>query len=624
MCYIKEGGGLDNISVGWQLPNGTLERPMSAANFSLPADDPDPEPDAPIGEVGLAQVDHNWTTITLNNTYTSPVVVAGAATYNGSNQSTVRVRNITSNSFDLRVDEWDCLDEGHTIETIPYIVIEEGSHTLPNGKTLQAGKVQADHTWQDYTFPQVFNEIPVLLAQCASENDVATLNTRVNHNSTNTTGFRLLLQEADRSSHATEDVCWIAIEPGTQDGADAFEAAVALGNADEVIRTVSFAQSYTDPVFVGKISSYTGGDPIALRYLANTLTSNSVDVLGEEEPCSDAELNHNREHVSFLVFEGVGNIEALGSIVPANPTVAATSHWPMDNNANDVIGSNNGTTVNGAGFSTSAQEGSHALNLDGNNDYVSIPNSTSLNVNANFSLSVWINPTSTSGVRGILTKLTNTSHKQYALSIQDGQLRFDYELDANNWALGGGSIPTNTWSFIVVTVEQSGQISIYVNGSLVSRATAPALPNLDTQPFEIGRWGGSYNDFYFAGTIDDVKFFDKVLTEAEIGDLSNLTAAKAFGIQNASIPDELQMSLYPNPVSQNGEMNIALSAAQGEEIAVEIFNAQGLPVLKRKQITMNLEKEEVALTVKGLQPGVYIVVGSYSGGTVYKRFVVGK
>ncbi len=92
-----------------------------------------------IGESGRLTLDHNWTTVTLNNTYVDPVVVAGPSSGAGRHPLNVRIRNVSSNSFEIHLDEWEYLDAWHTKETVDYLVIESGEHTLTDGSVIVAG-----------------------------------------------------------------------------------------------------------------------------------------------------------------------------------------------------------------------------------------------------------------------------------------------------------------------------------------------------------------------------------------------------------------------------------------------------------------------------------------------------
>ena len=62
--------------------------------------------------------------------------------------------------------------------------------------------------------------------------------------------------------------------------------------------------------------------------------------------------------------------------------------YKAEGNANDSIGTNHGTLVNGATFST-GKIGTKSFYFDGTNDYVSLPNN-SLNFTGDFSISVWV------------------------------------------------------------------------------------------------------------------------------------------------------------------------------------------------------------------------------------------
>jgi len=77
-----------------------------------------------IGEVGTTTVNHVWKTITLNNTYANPVIIANSLSINSGDPSTVRVQNVGLNSFEMKVEEWDYLDGNHPDETVSYLVIE--------------------------------------------------------------------------------------------------------------------------------------------------------------------------------------------------------------------------------------------------------------------------------------------------------------------------------------------------------------------------------------------------------------------------------------------------------------------------------------------------------------------
>jgi len=106
-----------------------------------------------IGEVGkVIGLDHTWKEVQLQNEYTNPVVIAQPASHNGGDPGHIRLKDISSHSFRLKVEEWKYLDGQHTKETVSYIVIEAGSYSLPDGTRLEAGKKSVSGEYNKWTF----------------------------------------------------------------------------------------------------------------------------------------------------------------------------------------------------------------------------------------------------------------------------------------------------------------------------------------------------------------------------------------------------------------------------------------------------------------------------------------
>ncbi|MCB0522250.1 MAG: DNRLRE domain-containing protein [Saprospiraceae bacterium] len=77
-----------------------------------------------VAESGTISTDHNWATVSLMHSFTKPVVLLGGLSSNGNQAATIRVRNVTATSFEVRVQEWDYLNDIHTNESINYLVVE--------------------------------------------------------------------------------------------------------------------------------------------------------------------------------------------------------------------------------------------------------------------------------------------------------------------------------------------------------------------------------------------------------------------------------------------------------------------------------------------------------------------
>lgn len=85
------------------------------------------------------------------------------------------------------------------------------------------------------------------------------------------------------------------------------------------------------------------------------------------------------------------------------------------------------------------------------------------------------------------------------------------------------NISSNGWYCIVITRNSSSSLSIYVNGVLAKTVVCSAIQNTESNYF-LGSMvsGGSNGSYYpFQGSIDDVGFWNRALTQKEITELYN-------------------------------------------------------------------------------------------------------
>ena len=91
-----------------------------------------------MGEVGTMALNNTWTTVILNNDYQNPVIIASSLSNIDGEPATVRVRNVSYNSFQVSIEEWEYLDGNHGNETVSYMVIE-GSVPLESPEFCDTG-----------------------------------------------------------------------------------------------------------------------------------------------------------------------------------------------------------------------------------------------------------------------------------------------------------------------------------------------------------------------------------------------------------------------------------------------------------------------------------------------------
>jgi hypothetical protein len=273
-----------------------------------------PGPAGPLLEAGEATVKHEWRRITFQKVFTDPIVVASSLSNTGKQPSVVRVRNVDASGFEIRVQEWEYLDGKHGFETVGYLVVERGVHTLQDGTRLEAGRFNTDNTgtFKAFQFSQGFARVPILIPSISSSNGPDAVTSRLRN--ITTTGFEFMMQEqeASRQMHGVETVSYVAWEPSSGTAGDlTFEVAMTGKNVrGKSYTSISFAETHSNPaVFLAAMQSTEGADAAALRW-ANK-GSQGVEVIVEEERSKDFETGHQAEVVGYVVV-------SPGTLVVAN------------------------------------------------------------------------------------------------------------------------------------------------------------------------------------------------------------------------------------------------------------------------------------------------------------------
>ncbi|NCQ19685.1 MAG: LamG domain-containing protein, partial [Ignavibacteria bacterium] len=163
------------------------------------------------------------------------------------------------------------------------------------------------------------------------------------------------------------------------------------------------------------------------------------------------------------------------------------AYYPFNGNANDESGNGNNGTNNGAvptfdRFNTP----NSALSFDGNNNFVLVPSSSSLNVQNSITLSAWIktdNPHIIQDVNpgSIIAKHETVQTRQYDLffySTNYDSLHFDLVDQRDNFSSDeyffatstpSASYRNNQWHMVVGTYDyNTGFSQIYLDGVLTS------------------------------------------------------------------------------------------------------------------------------------------------------------
>jgi PKD repeat protein len=259
-----------------------------------------------IVEVGELSVDYLWKHVTLRQTFVDPIVVATPLSKKDSVPATIRIRNIKPTGFDIRVQEWDYLDGIHPPETVSYLAMERGPHTLGTGIRVEAGRMATNlnktNTYTAVTFKQSFVAVPVVVTSVTSVNATDAVITQ--EKGVTSTSFQVRLQEqcGNVQRHARETIDYIAWEPsaGTVDGFT-FEVHTTPAAVTEQVYTIRFTEYFlTIPMFLAAMQTINSDDPATLRWDHEGPVG--VDLQVQEEASCKHSLTHLAEVVGYMAF----------------------------------------------------------------------------------------------------------------------------------------------------------------------------------------------------------------------------------------------------------------------------------------------------------------------------------
>jgi len=230
---------------------------------------------------------------------------------------------------------------------------------------------------------------------------------------------------------------------------------------------------------------------------------------------------------------------------------------------------------------------------------VAVPNSASLNPPNAITLAAWYRPESFqgSGFDPVIEKayIAHTyPYYQYKLGVTGDQYghdeaEFGFNVTAGGVTYGGCTEEhfwtPGTWYFLTGTYDGS-TAKLYVDGELIDQETASGTITDYGTPVHFGK--PVHRDYYLRGTIDELRIYNRALSEAEIQELYNnqlLTlilkdgsashnpiANRSFNIYKVANDPPTMSETYLGELTTDGNGKIYLPPgwfAQGEWVKVE-------------------------------------------------------
>ncbi len=196
------------------------------------------------------------------------------------------------------------------------------------------------------------------------------------------------------------------------------------------------------------------------------------------------------------------------------------AHWKLDETSGttavDSEGGHDGTLTNGPSWDSGTIDG--GLRFDASNDFVDIPHQNSLSLNT-FSISAWVRPAALSGWQIVVNKGTTTSAVNYYLATNGDEIGLGfYNAGWVEFNTTNANLSTGQWYHLVGTFDDATREGrVYLDGALVHTSTTTKSPLPNSDALTIGRSGFGE---YWAGTLDDIRIYDRVLDPSEITTLA--------------------------------------------------------------------------------------------------------
>ena len=197
------------------------------------------------------------------------------------------------------------------------------------------------------------------------------------------------------------------------------------------------------------------------------------------------------------------------------------SHWRFEDDAVDWVGSSHGTEKGGIAFEANEEGegvGTHALSLDGTDDYIDLASHVSDFPLGDSTRSVtgWFKADTGNQRQTFFTYGPNVEGKRFSIAADRTQVLV--AVSGHAWGVNGLELKDG-WHHVAVTYAggDSDDILIYLDGELQSASTlAGSSKQLDTQtgPAAIGRSVSGTK--YYTGLIDDVRLYDVALSAEQV------------------------------------------------------------------------------------------------------------
>ena len=290
-----------------------------------------------------------------------------------------------------------------------------------------------------------------------------------------------------------------------------------------------------------------------------------------------SEEEFNGDCVNALIFPralSAAEVSDLYNQTTFNYMDSLVSRWDMSEvNPQDLVGGNNGT---GASITTSdivvGQHGdAKAINFDGTNDYITIPNST-IDIQSDFSVFAWNRKEDGADNDRLFSFVDGTdSNNGFQLITDDSVQKWVVELVRDGVVVIDGAtynaISFDDWNMVGFSIKDTSG-SFYYNGEETAAGATETILLGAVDGYNFGIRADLASSTQWIGDIGGVFIFNKHLTEIQARDLYEQTRQKSMSTSRINDPAYLKgywpLNSNTDDVSGNGNDGIPTSLAYAD------------------------------------------------------------
>lgn len=197
---------------------------------------------------------------------------------------------------------------------------------------------------------------------------------------------------------------------------------------------------------------------------------------------------------------------------------SGVARYEFEQDATDSWDGYDGTNQGGS-YTTTAKVGDYAIDLDGVDDYVEIPDFGLFDGSEDYSVALWFRADNLSSFGRIFHPRAEADVAFVVDRVGNSELAY-YTYDGDEHNVSTSSLSTETWYHTVATWDADGDVTLYLDGSSVDSGSL-ADPEAKSGTNAFGARISTQQGDYYDGIIDDPRIYDKVLSDIEVSNLYN-------------------------------------------------------------------------------------------------------